>query len=120
MWDEDPRRLYDDLMLRYLQGPSMDKRAHQRALYAAKRLTPFFQGNALNDLGPANIQAYIDKRRTEGVGPATVNKELNLLSASLTYAPRRLQWDVPNPVEGMRLRRQRDASAGSTVLRQSG
>ena len=103
MWDEEPPRLYDDLMLRYLQGPSMDKRAHQRDLYAAKRLTPFFQGKALNDVGPADIQAYIDKRGTEGVGPATVNKELNLLSAALTYARRRLQWDVPNPVEGMRL-----------------
>ena len=38
MWDEEPPRLYDDLMLRYLQGPSMDKRAHDRDLYAAKKL----------------------------------------------------------------------------------
>jgi integrase len=104
MWDQEPSRLYDDLMLRYLQGPSEDKKAHERDLYAAKKLTPFFRGNALNSLGAADVQAYIDQRRAEGVGPATVNKELNLLSAALTYARRRLQWDVPNPVEGMRLR----------------
>lgn len=104
MWDEEPTRLYDDLMLRYLQGPSTEKRAHERDLYAAKRLTPFFQGTTLNELGAADIQAYIDQRRADGVGPATVNKELNLLSAALNYARRRLQWDVPNPVEGMRLR----------------
>jgi integrase len=103
MWDEEPPRMYDDLMLRYLQGPSRDKRSHDRDLFSAKKLTPFFQGRALNDLGPADIQAYIDDRRTEGVGPGTVNKELNLLSAALNYARRRLQWDVPNPVEGMRL-----------------
>jgi integrase len=104
MWNEEPPRSYDDLMLRYLQGPSKDKRAHDRDLYAAKRLTPFFQGRALNALGPAEIQAYIDQRRATGVGPGTVNKELNLLSSALNYARRRLQWDVPNPVEGMRLR----------------
>ena len=104
MWDEEPSRLYDDLMLRYLQGPSKDKRAHDRDLYAAKQLTPFFQGQALNNLGAADVQAYIDQRRAEGVGPATVNKELNLLSVALNHARRRLQWDVPNSVEGMRLK----------------
>ncbi|WP_456129297.1 tyrosine-type recombinase/integrase [Thiorhodovibrio frisius] len=88
----------------YLQGPSTEKRAHQRDLYAAKRLTPFFQGRTLNRLGTADIQAYIDHRRAQGVGPATVNKELNLLSAALNYARRRLQWEVPNPVQHMRLR----------------
>ena len=104
MWDAPPTRTYDDLMLLYLQGPSKDKRAPERDLFSAKRLTPFFQGKALNTMGPADVQAYIDYRRTQNVGPATINKELNLLSAALTYARRRLQWDVPNPVEGMRLR----------------
>jgi integrase len=104
MWDEEPPRMYDDLLLRYLQGPSTDKRAHDRDLYAAKKLTPFFQGKVLNDLGAADIQAYIDSRRGEGVAPGTINKELNLLSAALNYARRRLQWDVPNPVQSMRLK----------------
>jgi integrase len=104
MWDEEPTHTYDDLMLRYLQGPSKDKRAHDRDLYAAKKLTPLFQGRVLNDLGPADIQAYIDVRRTQGVGPGTINKELNLLSAALNFARRRLQWEAPNPVVGMRLR----------------
>jgi hypothetical protein len=68
MWDEEPSHTYDDLMLRYLQGPSKDKRAHDRDLFSAKRLTPFFQGRALNDLGPADVQEYIDQRRDDGVG----------------------------------------------------
>jgi len=103
-WGEEPARTYDELMLMYLDGPSQDKRAHDRDISAAKRLTPFFRGRVLNELGPADIQAYIDQRRAQGVGPATVNKELNLLSAALNYARRRLQWEVPNPVQGMRLR----------------
>ena len=103
MWDAPPTRTYDDLMLLYLQGPSQDKRAPERDLFSARRLTPFFQGKALNTMGPADVQAYIDQRRTQNVGPATINKELNLLSAALNFARRRLQWDVPNPVVGMRL-----------------
>ncbi len=104
MWGDEPPRLYDDLMLRYLQGPSTEKRAPKRDHYAAKKLTPFFQGKVLNELGAAEIQAYIDRRRGQGVGPATVNKELNLLSSALNFGRRRLQWDIPNPVQSMRLK----------------
>lgn len=57
----------------------------------------------LNALGPADIP-YIDQRRKRGAKPSTINKELNLLSAALNYAKKRLQWQVPNPVDGMRLR----------------
>ena len=59
----------------------------------------------LNELGAADIQPSIDRRRGQGVGPATINKELNLLSAALKYARRRLEWDIPNPVQGMRLKK---------------
>ncbi len=104
MWGDEPPRLYDDLMLRYLQGPSTEKRSPERDHYAAKKLTPFFQDKVLNELGAADIQAYIDRRRGEGVGPATVNKELNLLSSALNFGRRRLQWDIPNPVQSMRLK----------------
>ena len=104
MWGDEPPRLYDDLMLRYLQGPSTEKRAPERDRHAAKKLMPFFQGKVLNELGAAEIQAYIDRRRGQGVAPATVNKELNLLSSALNFGRRRLQWDIPNPVQSMRLR----------------
>jgi len=104
MWDRSPAHRYEELMLLYLRGPSQDKRAPERDQYAARRLTPFFQGKVLETLGPADIQAYIEQRRARGIGPGTINKELNVLSAALNYARRRLEWAVPNPVEGMRLK----------------
>jgi len=88
---------------RYLDGPSQKKRAPERDLYSLKRLQPFFRERVLQSLDSYDIEAYIESRHEEGVTAGTINKELNLLSAALGYAKRRLRWNVPNPVEGMRL-----------------
>ncbi len=103
-WDVEPTRMFDELLLAYLKGPSAEKRAAERDRYSAKRLFPFFSQRELNRLGPADIHEYIESRRADGVQAGTINKELNLLSAALNFAQKRLQWDVPNPVKGMRLR----------------
>ncbi len=100
----EPIRTFDELMLKYLNGPSTEKRAPERDQFSAKQLFPHFTEMELNTMGPADVQSYIDQRRETGAKPSTINKELNLLSAALNYAKKRLQWRVPNPVEGMRLR----------------
>jgi integrase len=52
----------------------------------------------------ADISAYILKRKGEGVGPATINRDLDVLSAAINYAVRRWDWDIPNPTAGMSLK----------------
>jgi len=103
-WGEQPSRSYDELMLLYLGGPSRRKRASERDTYSARRLTPHFTGKDLHTLSPADVRAYIDARLAEGVEPGTINKEVGLLSAALNYARRELDWDVPNPAAGRRLK----------------
>ena len=34
------------------------------------------------------------------MGPATINRELGVLSAALNWAKRDLEWQLPNPVQG--------------------
>jgi integrase len=91
-------------MLLYLQGPGAEKRSAERDRFSAKRLTDAFSGRDLAAIRPADVAAYIEQRRQAGAEPGTINRELGLLSAALNWARRDLEWDIPNPVQGRRLR----------------
>lgn len=101
-WDQQPSRTFDELMLAYLNATN-DKRSHDRDLNSTKRLKPFFTGRELGSLKRPDIRAYIEKRKVEGAKPATINREIGLLSAALNYARREWDWDIPNHAEGSRL-----------------
>ncbi|MBF0611749.1 MAG: site-specific integrase [Magnetococcales bacterium] len=103
-WGQQPTRTFDELMLAYLKATEGVKRSSERDLFSAKRLYPFFSGKELGSLAPSDIRAYIEYRRTEGVQSGTINRELGLLSAAINYARMELEWEIPNPVTGRRLR----------------
>ncbi len=103
-WGEQPSRSFDELMLKYLQGPSTEKRSSDRDLCSAKHLYPAFTGRDMRNLTPVDIRNYIDDRRAEGAAPATINRELGLLSSAINYACREWGWDMPNPAAGRKLR----------------
>ena len=103
-WGTQPRRTFDELMLAYLRATQHDKRAAERDRYSAKRLYASFSGRELAELVAVDIRAYIERRRSEGVEPATVNREVGLLSAAINYAQREWGWDIPNPAARRRLR----------------
>ena len=95
---------FDGLMLLYLQGPSTEKRSAERDRWSARRLTEYFSGRELRSLGAADLTAYIGDRKAAGVGAGTINREIGLLSSALNWARRDLEWDVPNPASGRRLK----------------
>ena len=49
------------------------------------------------------MNRFIAKRRGDGAAPATINRELGLLSSAINYARREWEWNIPNPVEGRKL-----------------
>lgn len=51
--------------------------------------------------GPV-VSRYIATRR-QSVSPATINKEIGLLSSAFNWVRKDLGWDVVNPVQGRRL-----------------
>lgn len=98
---------FDELMLLYLDGPSKAKRSPERDRYSLKRLYPVFSGRLLEKLGVADARRYIAERQSQGVQSGTINteiEEIGLMSAALNWAPRELEWAVPNPFEARRLR----------------
>ncbi|MDH3281659.1 MAG: site-specific integrase [Gammaproteobacteria bacterium] len=54
----------------------------------------------MNTLRPADIRHYVSLRKQDGVSNATVNRELEVLSAAINHANREWEWMLPNPVPG--------------------
>ena len=50
------------------------------------------------------MREYCALRRSDGVKGATVNRELGLFSAAINRARVDWDWDIPNPVQGIRER----------------
>jgi len=103
---EQPERSFDGLMEAFpgyceaTKGPS----GYQRDLDARRHLRDAFQARTVRELTPSLIRSYIRDRLGGSVAPATVNRELCVLSAAINYARRELEWDVENSVAGRKLR----------------
>lgn len=94
--------LFDDALAKYLDETSSDKAksTHRRELYQSRSLHYFF-GRTLKEITPALAAQFRDKRMGE-VQPATVIKDLNLLSHIYTTAIREWGVEAANPVSIIR------------------
>lgn len=96
--------LFDELLLQYLEGPSLQKRSHDRDLFSAKPLYARFTGRVLASLTGADARSYIAQRQADGMSAATINKEMGLLRTAIHWAQQELEWEIPNPFVGRKLR----------------
>jgi len=83
---------FEDVIGIYMS--SVVHRSRQRDYYSLQRLQPHFGGMLIVDLKRAHVRAYVERRVVDGVKPATVNRELKLLSAAINYV--RIEHDRPD------------------------
>lgn len=102
-WDEQPSRTFEEVMLAFLKART-EKRSARKDRQHTRRLRRTFGGRVMNQLTPTDIRAYIAERKAESVSNATVNRELEVLSAAINYANREWEWALPNPVPGRKLK----------------
>jgi len=90
--------LFDDALEKYLAEVSSKKAksTHRRELYQSRSLHYFF-GKTLQEITPTLAARFRDKRLAE-VQPATVIKDLNMLSHIYTTALREWGVEATNPV----------------------
>lgn len=91
-----------ELMMLFMQ--STERRSVERDRYSLKRLYPFFATRELESLKASDVREYIAKRQDEGVSNGTINRELGLMSTALNWARSELEWDIPNPLQGRKLK----------------
>lgn len=102
-WGVQPERTFDDLALTYLKSHT-HKRTANKDRQHIRRLRQSFGGRVVNRLAGTDIRSYIDERKADGMAAATINRELEVLSAAINYVNREHEWGLPNPVRGRKLR----------------
>ena len=85
-------------MVAYLTASRSIKRSSETDRYRLHALRRSFAGNIMQEVTPTKISAYVNECRAAGVSDSTINRELALLSAAITYVNRDLDWRLPNPI----------------------
>ena len=73
-------------------------RYYRRDRTSVKNLKTFFGNPTLDQITPKRIVAYKNHRYTDGVKPATINRELASLRKAFNLARRDWEWCEDNPV----------------------
>lgn len=95
--DENPT--YDSVMEAY-QASGKDT---ERFRYSQLKLDSFFKGRTLRSIRRATVQRYLTLRQTSGVSAATINRELDDLSAAINWYNFLHELNLPNALVGMSL-----------------
>ncbi|MBX3335859.1 MAG: tyrosine-type recombinase/integrase [Nitrospira sp.] len=103
---EAQERTLAELMDRYASEHAARRANHRRELTSIKNLTGFFGNPTLDHITPKLIVAYKNKRYTDGVKPATINRELATLKKAFNLARREWEWCTDNPVSRVSMERE--------------
>lgn len=91
-------RTLTELLDRYLSEHAVRRANYRRELTSVKTLKAFFGTPTLDHVTPKRIVAYKNQRYTDGVKPATINRELATMKKAFNLARREWEWCTDNPV----------------------
>ncbi len=95
---EAQERTLAELMDRYASEHAARRANYRREMTSIQNLKSFFGNPRLDHITPKLIVAYKNKRYTDGVKPATINRELATLKKAFNLARREWEWCTDNPV----------------------
>jgi len=99
-WDETPEVTFGEVILYWLKL----KERHENDKLRASILRESFDGMIMNRLSRRDIVAHRNRRMSEGVKAATINRDLAQLSAAINLYNEEMEFDLPNPARGRRLK----------------
>jgi integrase len=94
----DDKRTFAELMDRFASEHCVKLAGYRRMLTSIKNLRGFFVDAKLAHVTPKLMVAYKNKRYTDGVKPATTNRELATLKKAFNLARHEWEWCTDNPV----------------------
>lgn len=100
-WFEKPvdqRKTSLELAQKYEEGAFKETKSWRSVQGYLNQLKDFFGSYLLDDITPAVIDDFKQKRKSSGVKPATINRQLNIFKRMLNLAKKRWMWikDVPH------------------------
>ena len=102
----DRTMLFEELADRWLASikPDLKPSSYGRRVTALTGLKPFFKGELVSKIGPAQIEAWKIKRGVS-LAPQTYNIEAETLRLMLSYARDTLRILIDNPAESIKRRK---------------
>ncbi len=99
---EEKSRTFGELLDEFVKDRS--RRGRKMRFYdpIVSRLRGSFGDLTLDQVTLSRLRDYKDQRRTDGVGPATINRELATVSGAFNLAVRELEWCRSNPATRVR------------------
>jgi site-specific recombinase XerD len=93
-------KTFKDMMEKFLKEHATKVSINMQRNYrtSLKRLIPFFGDSNLLSISPKMLSRYKVLRSEEGVKPATINRELAMLSKAFNLAVKEWEWLKDNPV----------------------
>jgi len=90
---------FDEMMGRFMKEYAVQREVstQKRYLSSFRNLNKHFKGMRLSDITPKVIASYMELRKSEGVAPATINRDLALLSKAFNLAIKQWEWCKINP-----------------------
>jgi integrase len=91
-------KTYEEMMDKYEAEHVSQKRSKRQYKGYIKNLRSFFEDIPILEITPSLINDYKVKRRGDGVGPASINRELAVLKNAFNKALKEWGWLRENPV----------------------
>jgi len=93
-------KTFKDMMEKFMQehAPKVSKNMQKSYASSLKHLAIFLGNSKLSDIKPKLISEYKVLRKNKGIKPATINRELAMLSKAFNLAVKEWEWVKDNPV----------------------
>lgn len=102
-WGTKPPRIFADVAAEFLLASQSKRSLNDIKLRVARLYDHFGAEFVMDQMTGQDVRGFIAWRQTMEVKPATINRELDMLSAMINHAIIHLEWPLPNPVRGRKL-----------------
>ncbi|AZM95845.1 tyrosine-type recombinase/integrase [Vreelandella venusta] len=103
-WGTAPQHSFAEVATEFLVA-SKEKRTFGDIQRRVGRLYDHFGPDVvMEEMAGKDVREFISARQADGVKPATINRELSILSAMINHAIEQLEWPMSNPVRGRKLK----------------
>jgi integrase len=94
------KKTFKDLVERFMKehAPKVSINTQRSYTFSLKHLTPYFRETNLTSITPKMISRYKVLRKDEGTAPASINRELAMISKAFNLAVKEWEWLKDNPV----------------------
>ncbi|HHT9137233.1 MAG TPA: tyrosine-type recombinase/integrase [Candidatus Wunengus sp. YC60] len=93
-------KTFRDMMEKFMKEHAPNVSTNMQTSYnsSLKHLNPYFGDKKLSEISQKKISEYKVLRKSEGAKPATINRELAMLSKAFNLAFKEWEWIKENPV----------------------